>query len=300
MTQGDDLIPLFKDLFRQYQGLIALLVFVFGLGLRLYSITQTNELWDFIGEVGTFLAASIAIPFIYERFIKVTDQKLLFKDLEYILNKVLTSHLLSERQVLIKAIEGKLLKLNLLGSNNLKFSETGRVSLEDKKEFLGTARHEVIHVAISANTFASYFTQRSYHDFRKFIEDLLKKGVNFKLLFLNPESDIAQIYASDRKEPKLPEKILESIESFKNLRDEFKQAGYPGCFELFIYSHFPYYYALMIDPEEDEGKVSVSNYLYGLKRADNPVFEIRKSSNPILFETYRQSMEKLITASTKI
>lgn len=300
MTQGDDLIRSLSVLFNQYQKLIAVLIFLIGIGLRLYSLNQTSELWKFVGEIGTFLAASIAIPFIYERFIKAVERQLFLKDLEKTLDKVLDARSFSEKQFIVQSLEKKFSELNLLGSGSPALNETGRVSLEDKKKFLETTRHEVIHVAISAGTFASYFTQRSYYDFKKFIENLLKQGVNFKLLFLDPNSSIAQAYADDREEPKLPNKIRESIETFINLRDEFDQAGYPGCFELFTYSHFPYYYALIIDPEKDEGKASVSNYLYGLKRADNPVIEIHKSSNPILFEKYWKSVKRLLETSTKI
>jgi hypothetical protein len=300
MTQNDKLLRSLGVLFRQYQRLIAILIFLIGIGLRLYSLNQTNELWTFVGEIGTFLAASIAIPFIYERFLKTVEQQLFLEAIEKVLNRVLDDKSLSERQLIVGEIEKKILGLNLLGSSSPRFNETGRVSLENKKDFLETARHEVIHIAISASTFASYFTQRSYYDFKKFIEDLLKQGVNFKFLFLDPASSIAQAYANDRGEPKLPDKIRESIETFVNLRDEFEQAGYPGRFELFTYSHFPYYYALMIDPENEEGRVSVSNYLYGLKRADNPVIEIHKSSAPILFEKYWESVNKLLKTSSNI
>lgn len=300
MTQGDDLKRSLESLFSRYQRLIAILIFLIGIGLRLYTLNQTNELWKFAGEIGTFLAASIAIPFIYERFVKAFEQQLFLQELEKVVNKAFDSKSLLQRQLILEDIEKKFLSSNLLGSSNPIFNETGRVSLENKKEFLGTAKHEVIHVAISASTFASYFTQRSYYDFKKFIEDLLKQGVNFKFLFLDPTSSIAEEYANDREEPKLPEKTRESIEIFINLRDEFEQAGYPGRFELFTYSHFPYYYALMIDPKSNEAKVSVSNYLYGLKRADNPVIEIRKSSAPILFEKYWQSVDKLLETSRRI
>lgn len=169
-----------------------------------------------------------------------------------------------------------------------------------KLEFIKTVKSEVINVGVSASTFASYFHQRSDYDFKKPVEELLRKGVTFKLLFLDPNSRIAKAYADDRGESKLLNKIHTSIEFFEGLRDEFERADYLGKIELLVYSHFPCYHMLMIDSEKHEGRVMVSNYLYGLKRADNPVVEIKKSSNRIFFERHKQSLDKLISECRKV
>jgi 6-pyruvoyl-tetrahydropterin synthase len=299
MKPSDDLVNILSKLFNQYQKLIAFLIFLIGIGLRLYSLNQASEIWNFVGEIGTFLAASIAIPFIYERFIKSVERQLYLNELERVLTSLLDARVASAQQSIIQSLEHRLLNLSLSGTKGPTLRETGRFSLEDKKIFLEDAKHEVIHVAISASTFSNYFTQRSYYDFRKFIEDLLEKGVTFKLLFLDPHSDLAKTYADDRGEPGLIEKIHESINVFKILRDEFDQADYSGKFELFTYSHFPYYYALVIDPQQKQGKMSVSNYLYGLKRADNPVVNIYRYSNPILFDAYWKSISSLLKESKR-
>lgn len=129
---SDDLITSLKDVFDQYKKLIAFIIFVVGFGLRLFSLTQENEPWKFLGEVGTFFAASIAIPFMYDLFIKSVDRKIFLHDMTEIQETILSNKLVSEREYIIESVE-QLLKSNyLLFNDKPKFHETGRISLEKK------------------------------------------------------------------------------------------------------------------------------------------------------------------------
>ncbi|MFP4124152.1 MAG: hypothetical protein ACLFWI_24770 [Coleofasciculus sp.] len=56
----------------------------------------------------------------------------------------------------------------------------------------------------------------------------------------------------------------------------------------------------MVDPEEEGGCAFISHYLHGTKRADTPVFEVYKSSNPMLFEKYRYFLIKIWGDSRKL
>ncbi|MEQ9550530.1 MAG: hypothetical protein RIM23_13035 [Coleofasciculus sp. G3-WIS-01] len=69
---------------------------------------------------------------------------------------------------------------------------------------------------------------------------------------------------------------------------------------LYLYSHFPYGNVIMVDPEEEGGCAFISHYLHGTKRADTPVFEVYKSSNPMLFEKYCYFLIKILGDSRKL
>jgi hypothetical protein len=47
--------------------------------------------------------------------------------------------------------------------------------------------------------------------------------------------------------------------------------------ELFGYSHIPCFHAVCVDPRTELGRMTVSNYLHGIKRAEAPVFQFSKS-----------------------
>lgn len=69
-----------KRLLKRYHGALAAVIFVIGISLRLISINYSSVVWRIIGDFGTFLAAAVAIPFIYERFIRVEDRQVFLSD----------------------------------------------------------------------------------------------------------------------------------------------------------------------------------------------------------------------------
>jgi hypothetical protein len=117
---------------------------------------------------------------------------------------------------------------------------------------------------------------------------------------LDPDSEVAKLYAEDRGETDLIPKIKQSIEKLLKLRDEFKGANLPGEFEVLLFSHFPSCYVLIVDPTENNGRMHISHYLHNLKRADTPIMEVQKSENPVVFEKYRQFLQDLIDSSKKL
>jgi hypothetical protein len=180
------------------------------------------------------------------------------------------------------------------------FHERGRPLLQQKLSFFRSAKHEVIELGVSLRTLVGYFDQRPSHEFRKPVADLLRNGVSFRFILLDPDSEVAGKYAEDREEPELLETIRRSINVLKRLREEFRSAGLPGAFEIWVCSHFPYCYAMLVDPTEREGRMYVSHYLHGVKRADTPVIELYKSANPALFEKYHHFVLNFLATSKKL
>jgi hypothetical protein len=279
-TSREDLKVSLEHTLKHHQRILSGILFLIGLSLRLVSIGQPPGLWQIVGELGSFVAAVIAIPFIYERWMKGADRQLLMADLEDLLDAKFITYRDNKSTPF--------------------FHEGGRMSIPEKVAFLEDAQSEIIEIGTSLRSFVGYFEQRPYNEFRKPIESLLEQGRNFKLALMDPDSEITIAYAHDRGEEKLIENIQYAIEKLCELKEEFEAAQLPGAFETYIYPHFPYCYMMLVDPDTPNGKVLVSHYLFTTKRADTPVIEVYKAVNPILFEQYHRVAKKLLASSKKI
>ena len=197
-TSKHDFKASLQRVLTRYHSIIAGVLFLLGLSMRLLATIYAGTLWQIIGDFGTFLAAAIAIPFIYERFIKSEDRRIFLSDLEDVLELKLADVRDKERSPIIH--------------------ELGRLPLHEKVAFFQGAKSEVIEVGIALRSFSGYFEQRPSHEFKEPVIELLRKGVTFKCLVLDPDTDIAQMYAQDRGEPELVDNIRRSLERLCRLR----------------------------------------------------------------------------------
>lgn len=196
----------------------------------------------------------------------------------------------------------KLIPLNHYPSEkkeSLIIHENGRLPIQEKVNFLKSAQKEVVEFGVRLRAFAHYFLSRSTHEFRNHIEELLAKGVNFNLYLLDPDSNVARLYFEDRsrilkEENKSVEVIPEVISLLKQINEELSEKNHPGKLRLFKYKHIPYCHFLIVDGSAYFGKMMVSPYLYGVRRADCPVIQLSKSSNRDMYRLYWTSYLKLI------
>jgi len=265
----------------RYYNLVGVVLFLLGVVLRLLSIGKTDFAWQVIGDIGTFLAVAVAIPFIYDRLIKTEDRQLFLSDLEDVLDVKLSSYL-----------ESKKLGFTLY--------EGGRRRIDQKVAFIQTAKCEVMELGITLRTFSSYFEQRASYEFKDHVLELLRQGVVFKCVTMDPDCEVAAKYAEDRGETELIGRIRYSLKFLKALSDEFKQQGLPGKFEIYVYPHLPYFHAVCVDGDETNGYMFISHHLYATKRAETPGFEFSKSEHPVLFEKYWASVKKLLDDSRQL
>jgi Domain of unknown function (DUF5919) len=175
----------------------------------------------------------------------------------------------------------------------------GRLSVPDKIELIESAQKEIIEVGIRLHTFSSDFSKTNDASYRGKIEALLAKGVHFKSYMLDPFSSEAGHYFDDRskvikKEQNAREEAKEALENLKTVAAEFKAANYKGRFELYTYRHYPQNLFISVDRTEPDGQILVSPYLYGIRRAECPVFVVRNGLQLALFRKYRQSLEYFI------
>ncbi len=172
----------------------------------------------------------------------------------------------------------------------------GRPSIIQKADFIGDARKQIIEFGIRLRTFSEYFISSNEALYKARVIERLKAGVDMDCYVLYPDSQEARIYFEDRSkvlasEKKALEKAKEAIENLKAVGEEFVSGGYRGRFRLWQYRHIPYNHFLAIDPEESYGKIQFSPYLYGVRRAECPVWEVCQEKQPTLYKKYWWSLQ---------
>lgn len=210
----------------RYYNLVGATLFLFGVVLRLLSIGKTSFVWQVTGDIGTFVAVAVAIPLVYDRLIKTEDRQLFLSDLNDALDTKLKSYWNQK--------------------SSLKLHDARR-SIIEKAAFIQNAKSEVIELGIALRTFSGYFEQRPSKEFKDNVLELLRRGVVFKCIAMNPDCEIAAKYAEDRDESELLDRIRTSLRNLKALSNEFSQLGVPGKFEIYVYSHVPYFHAVCVD-----------------------------------------------------
>jgi len=193
-------------------------------------------------------------------------------------------------------------KLGFIGFQRIPFNihEEGRLAIEEKVAFMEKADCEIIELGVGLTTFTEYFKSRRRNEFKDHVVKLLKNGVVLKCMLLDPDSDIAKAYARDLNEPTLINDIYSSIQQLKKQQKEFYGLNLKGLFEIYAYEHVPYFHAVCVDPEMDNGRLTVSHYIHGLSRADAPVIQFSRASNEKMFGKYWHSIKELLIGSRQL
>jgi|GEM_PF-2517751 len=181
-------------------------------------------------------------------------------------------------------------------TNSSMLQEFSRLAPKASVEFLRRATSDAYIVGVSLRTLVSHFEQRPSSEYRQPVADLVHSGVHFRFLFLDPESEIAEEYASDRHEPNLVEQISTSIDILARFKESLESIEAKGRFEGFAYNHFPSFYMMMIDPDGD-GQVIISPYLHAIRRSESPYMVATKSSSPLTFGTHEKAMRSLLKSA---
>lgn len=185
------------------------------------------------------------------------------------------------------------------------YHTAGRLSIQDKVAFMNLAQKEIVELGVRLKTFSEYFTSRNELEFKTPLQERLEQGVNIKLYLLDPDSNESRIYFQDREkvqegEQLSPDITKSVIKQLKKLKEEFKANSYLGQLEVFAYKHIPYNHFLIIDGETKLGRMMVSHYMYGIRRADCPVVEFSKTADRHLFRRYWESYQLYIKDAKKL
>ncbi len=189
----------------------------------------------------------------------------------------------------------------------LRYLAKGRPRIQEKLEFLETAQNEIVEMGLRLRTFTDYFFSRNEHEFAIPIKRLMKKGVQLKLYLLDPDSNAARLYFEDRsladgqeEEKESPEVIKRVIRKLKKLKQGLKEEGLAENLRIYAYRHIPYNHFLIVDGHTQIGKMMISHYMYGIKRADCPVVEFSRQADKDLYRKYWKSFQALIQNAKRI
>ena len=174
----------------------------------------------------------------------------------------------------------------------------GRITTPQKVEHYKRAKQEIIEIGIRLRRFNEYFSAQSDELFRAPILERLEEGVDFKCYVAEPMRAKAYIQRMSAGVKKFQEGV-DNIEMIhKGLKEKFREINtnnyFEGQMKLYQYNITPVFYASIVDPESENGKMFISPYLYGIRRANCPVFEIPKIGNRRLFNIYWKSIKAII------
>jgi hypothetical protein len=185
------------------------------------------------------------------------------------------------------------------------FHTEGRVSIQHKTDFFLTAQSEIIEVGTRLKTFSEYFFSRNEQEYKAHIVALLKRGVKMRFYMLDPASNEALLYFQDRAKFQEEEKdsineMKKVLERVKKVHAEFEKEKFIGSFEVYLYKHLPTNHFFVVDGNLPDGKMMVSHYLFGLRRAECPVMEIDKRHQILLYKKYFKSLNLFIADAKRV
>ncbi|MGH3379383.1 MAG: hypothetical protein ACRDP6_32090 [Actinoallomurus sp.] len=251
-----DMDTALQRVFIKFKITIGVSTFVFGLSLMLFSTGRPGAWWSLVGNVGTFVAAAVAIPFYYEVALRDTER-----------------HIVKEQ--LSELLDDKLFPQK----TRCAVHSEGRFPVAAKRAFIQSAKFEVCEVGIALRSLVSYFDQRPEQDFFQPVSELISKGVSFTYILLDPDSEAAAAYARDTDDPELPQRIRHSIARLLELGTTLTGNAESGKFSVRVSRTCPSCSLIIVDPDADTGRALVTTYLLGVKRASSPVLEILAGSS---------------------
>lgn len=181
----------------------------------------------------------------------------------------------------------------------------GRLPIRQKVDFIEAAQEEVIELGVRLHSFAQYFTRRSHSEYARHVVSALNRGVNFHLYIASPEGRFTSDYFQDRARvmPSEWDDFQEMAAVQRQLSElcrELNSQSGPGQMHLYKYSAFPYGYAQVIDSGRPGARLRYMPYLYGVSRANCPVWEVEKQRDRAFYNKLWQSVKAIITQSKPV
>ena len=187
------------------------------------------------------------------------------------------------------------------GVSSFTIHEGGRLSLPEKVEFLEGARSEIIELGIGLTTFAQYFVSRKPSEFRDHVWRLLAVGVDLKCFALDTDCEGGKQYAKHCFDPGYLRDMKASSETLRTVSEDARSMGLKGGLEMHVYSCLPLFHCVCVDGgDASRGRLTVSHYIHGVRRAECPVMQFTRKSNPAMFRTYWRSVAHLVSASKRV
>jgi hypothetical protein len=183
--------------------------------------------------------------------------------------------------------------------------EKGRLSVSSKINLVKRSQKDFVELGVRLKSFSSHFFDENEDAYKAPIINKLNEGLNFRCFMLNPRGRFAADYFMDRAKVQPEEKFAfeemkQVLERLKVIRDNVNAQSKKGKMEIYLMNSYPYFHASVSDGDYGNGKMYVAQYLYGISRANSPVFEFTKKENPIFYKKYWNSIQKTISKAIKV
>ena len=244
-----------QQLSRTMMLFVWVVVFLLGMLLRFAAVDKLGFAWQAAREVGSFMAVTMAVAFIYETFLRSRERSVFIDDLEDLLER---------------KMEGE--------RRGIKIFDDGRPALEEKLKVINEAQREIVEIGTALRTFVSYFEQRPSSDFRDHIIWLLRKGVILRCVLLDPNAACMPY-----QPPNTHQKSSDSLHALTRLKKEFETLQLKGRLEILLVDSAPRFAAICVDADTDAGQIFFAPYIFSGRRAEEPTFLIRKADRSRLF-----------------
>ena len=153
-------------------------------------------------------------------------------------------------------------------------SEKGRLPLNEKVEFVKTAKKDVIEIGSGIRQFSQYFTKRNHSQFREPIKELLKKGVNIRCFAVDYDwvlKNGKKIFEDDEYFKQIKKNLISLNKTKKEMIQKKK-----GKFDIYTYKVIPYFHAFAVDLNTSEGKINhikLSSIVRKIRMPRNGIFQ---------------------------
>lgn len=189
--------------------------------------------------------------------------------------------------------------------NETKIHKEGKRPLSEKLKLLQKAQYKYIDLGLNLEDLIVALTYESEASFKQPLLEKLRNGLQVYFYVVNPQGRYYSLFLEDRakaihQERKTLKTFKETFNQLRRIVDDLNNQSRKGQIELNIYNTLPIYRATVIEPQQDNAKMMVSHFMYGLKIADCPVFEITKEYDKKLFCTYWESISHIIKQSKPV
>jgi class 3 adenylate cyclase len=186
-------------------------------------------------------------------------------------------------------------------TTQLRVHDEGRLSIANKVAFYQAARTEIIELGIGLKTFVNNVLSRKPSEFGDHLAAALRRGVTLRCAVVDPTWPGLAQYGQDSGERGLERDVASALPRLEQAGQELLRRAGGGSVEVYLYAHSPRFHVSVVDGADDRwGRLTVSPYLFGVRRSQCPVLQFSRLSNPSMFETYWRSVQALLDGGRRV
>ena len=247
--------------------LVSLSVFATGIAMYFYFSPDNlkNDVWGFLGRsVGLLLASTVLLSFIYEVWLR----------------KIISAEFREEFKQIINPDS------NRLGIKNI---------YKNKSEFpnltnvLNKAKTEVSILGTSL----IWTTQIKETIFR-----LIKKGISFNFLLLNPDSQQAKRFGNEINDDNFLQELSTSIHQLQQWKLQLDELNYKNKINIRLYDAAPFFGMYGIDSSTHNGRLYIVLRINSYQTENYPILVLEPKEEGI-YSIYKHSFDYLWEHSEK-